>query len=89
MHQRYEIAFSTPAPVPTLELHQLIGKYVPGYSLVVGEGAWEGTIEHSYLVSTVSHAGDNAITDLAETLRDTYQQQCVLVTSWDVNADMI
>ena len=89
MAYRYEICFSTPQPVLTPELHAHIGKYFNGYTLFTGEGAWEGTIEHSYTVSVVSHSDDARVTDLAESLRDRYEQQCVLVTSWYVEAKMI
>jgi hypothetical protein len=76
----YLVGFSTDRPVNTLELHKIIAKSLPCFSLSESLGSWEGDVEESYTVSFIGTLADKIVVyELAKELKTTYSQEAVLV----------
>jgi hypothetical protein len=90
MDTRYDICFSTCAPEPLEHLHTLADSYFEAYAIVPCSGAWKGQQEHAYTVTVVGTPLDEPdILSLAKAIKETYQQEAVLVCKYPVNALLI
>ncbi len=91
-HYRYDIFFS--ACVWATEnviraAHELASRAFDGYTISEGHGGWMGTQERSYTLTVIQKENDASIGDIAEGIKRTFGQECVLVTKTLVQSKLV
>src|SRR6266849_716614 len=89
---RYDICFSTDVwakESAIAAVHDIAGRTLYGYTIFEGHGGWAGTTEPSYTLTSIQFEDDAAIDAIAEDIKMTFSQECVLVVKTLVKSKLV